>query len=308
MPRAANPRTRAASRTVGLATSPFGYAPDRPVLLNVVRRDPALVALVGPSGSGKSSLAGLIPRFYDPSSGTVLIDGEDIRQFGIRSLRRQIGFVLQETQLFHAPVWQNIAYGRLDATRDEIVAAAEAAQAHDFIEALPERYDTVVGDGGQRLSGGQRQRLAIARAMVRDAPILIMDEPTSGLDTGPNGCVEALRLLRAGRTTFLSPTPRDHPHADHIVVLAAGRMSNMARPTSCAGHGLLRAGAHRSVRRGDANVVARNCDAAPVTRAGAPALQQTLPVSGGLPPPRPGPRHNSPGAPVETGALAPTLQ
>ena len=206
----------------------FGYVPERPCCTDVsFAAEPGqLIGLVGRSGSGKSSLVGLIPRFYDPTSGVVAIDGEDIRQFSVRSLRRQIGFVLQETQLFHAPVWQNIAYGRLDATREEIIAAAELAQAHDFIEALPEGYDTVVGEGGIRLSGGERQRLGIARAMVRDAPILILDEPTSGLDTEAERLVfEGLARLRAGRTTFvIAHRLATIRHADLILVLDAGRI------------------------------------------------------------------------------------
>jgi subfamily B ATP-binding cassette protein MsbA len=168
----------------------------------------------------------LIPRFYDPASGLVTIDGMDVRQFSVRSLRRQIGFVLQETQLFHAPIWQNIAYGRLEATREEIIAAADLAQAHAFIEALPEGYDTVVGEGGVRLSGGERQRLGIARAMVRDAPILILDEPTSGLDTEADRLVfEGLARLRAGRTAFvIAHRLSTIRHADLILVLDAGRI------------------------------------------------------------------------------------
>ena len=146
----------------------------------------------------------LIPRFYDPNAGVVTIDGSDVREFTIRSLRRQIGFVLQDTQLFYAPIWQNIAYGQPDATRDAIVRAAQLAQAHEFIEALPDGYDTMVGQGGLTLSGGQRQRLGIARAMVRDAAILILDEPSSGLDAESERLVfEGLDRLLAGKTTFV---------------------------------------------------------------------------------------------------------
>jgi subfamily B ATP-binding cassette protein MsbA len=227
LPRAAQPyRPERVQGQVEFRNVTFGYVPDRPVLhdLSFIAAPGQLVGLVGPSGSGKSSLVGLIPRFYDPWSGSVLIDGTDARQFGIRALRAQIGFVLQETQLFRAPVWQNIAYGRLDATRDEIVDAARAAQAHHFIEALPEGYDTVVGAGGVRLSGGERQRLGIARAVVRDAPILIMDEPTSGLDTESEHMVfEALGRLRAGRTTFvIAHRLSTVRNADQILVLDHG--------------------------------------------------------------------------------------
>ena len=229
LPRAANPhRPARVQGHVEFRDVTFGYAPGRPVLRDVsfTAAPGHLVGVVGPSGSGKSSLVGLIPRFYDPSSGLVLVDGEDVRQFSMRVLRNQIAFVLQETQLFHAPVWQNIAYGRLDATRDEIVAAATAAQAHEFIALLPEGYDTVVGEGGVRLSGGERQRVGIARAVVRNAQILIMDEPTSGLDTESERLVfDALTRLRAGRTTFvIAHRLATIRNADQILVLEAGRL------------------------------------------------------------------------------------
>jgi ABC-type multidrug transport system fused ATPase/permease subunit len=206
----------------------FGYDPARPVLNDVsfVVEPGQLVGLVGPSGSGKSTLASLIPRFYDPDSGTVAIDGHDIREFTIRSLRRQIGFVLQETELFYAPVWQNIAYGQPDATRQQIIDAARLAQAHEFIGALPNGYDTMVGRGGLTLSGGQRQRLGIARAMVRDARILILDEPSSGLDVESERLVfEGLERLLAGRTTFvISHRLSTIEKADIIFVLEQGRI------------------------------------------------------------------------------------
>ena len=185
-----------------------------------------LVGLVGPSGSGKSTLVSLIPRFYDPDAGAVTIDGSDVREFTIRSLRRQIGFVLQDTQLFYAPIWQNIAYGQPDATREEIISAARLAQAHDFIEALPDGYDTMVGQGGLTLSGGQRQRLGIARAMVRDAAILILDEPSSGLDAESERLVfEGLDRLLAGKTTFvIAHRLATIQKADVILVLDQGRI------------------------------------------------------------------------------------
>jgi ABC-type multidrug transport system fused ATPase/permease subunit len=206
----------------------FGYDPARPVLKDIsFTAEPGMfVGLVGRSGSGKSTLMALVPRFYDPTSGAVTIDGEDIRHVTIRSLRKQIAFVLQETQLFYAPIWQNIAYGKPDATRDEIVAAARLAQAHDFIEALPEGYDTMVGQGGLTLSGGQRQRIGIARAMVRDARILIMDEPTSGLDAESERLVFAgVARLSEGRTTFvIAHNLATIRHADCILVLDEGRI------------------------------------------------------------------------------------
>ena len=141
-----------------------------------------VAALVGPTGAGKTTIISLIPRFYDPTSGVVAIDGVDVRRLQQKSLRQQMSFVLQETLLFHAPIWNNIAYGKPEASRAEILRAAELANAHEFIEKMPEGYDTIVGERGVTLSGGQRQRIAIARAIIRNTPILILDEPSSGLD------------------------------------------------------------------------------------------------------------------------------
>jgi ATP-binding cassette, subfamily B, bacterial len=184
----------------------FNYVPDTPILEDVsFTIEPGqLAALVGPTGAGKTSIISLIARFYDPLSGTVKIDGTDIRRFQQKSLRQQISFVLQETMLFHAPVWQNIAYGKPEASREEIVRAAERANASEFIEKLPQGYDTVLGDRGMTLSGGQRQRLAIARAVIRDTPLLIMDEPTSGLDSASEKLVfEALDRLIQNKTAIV---------------------------------------------------------------------------------------------------------
>jgi ATP-binding cassette subfamily B protein len=184
----------------------FGYYDAQPVLKDIsLRIEPGqYVALVGPTGAGKSSIIGLIPRFYDPFSGRLAIDGEDTRNFTLRSLREQISFVLQETILFHAPIWQNIAYGKPEASRDEIIRAARLANAHEFIERMPEGYDTMVGERGVTLSGGQRQRIAIARAIIRNSPILILDEPTSGLDSSSEKLVlEALGRLTAGKTVIV---------------------------------------------------------------------------------------------------------
>jgi subfamily B ATP-binding cassette protein MsbA len=163
-----------------------------------------LAALVGPTGAGKTTIASLIGRFYDPVKGVVKIDGQDVRSYKLKSLRRQMSFVLQETLLFRAPVWQNIAYGRPEASRAEILRAAELANADEFIRNMPQQYDTMVGEKGVTLSGGQRQRIAIARAIIRNAPILILDEPTSGLDAASEELVfEALGRLMSGRTTIV---------------------------------------------------------------------------------------------------------
>jgi subfamily B ATP-binding cassette protein MsbA len=163
-----------------------------------------LAALVGPTGAGKTTIASLIGRFYDPTRGVVRIDGQDIRNYKLKSLRRQMSYVLQDTLLFHAPVWQNIAYGRPEASRAEILRAAELANADEFIRNMPQQYDTMVGEKGMTLSGGQRQRIAIARAIIRNAPILILDEPTSGLDAASEELVfEALSRLMSGRTTIV---------------------------------------------------------------------------------------------------------
>jgi ABC-type multidrug transport system fused ATPase/permease subunit len=211
----------------------FGYDPTRPVLQDIsfVAEPGQTIGLVGPSGSGKSTLVSLIPRFYDPQSGVVSIDGQDVREFTIRSLRRQIAFVLQETQLFHATVWQNISYGRPEATRDDIIQAAQLAQAHEFIEALPDGYDTMVGQGGMTLSGGQRQRLGIARAMVRHAKIVILDEPSSGLDAESEHLVfQGLRNLLEDKTTFVIAHHLETvARGDNILVLDQGRIVEQGR-------------------------------------------------------------------------------
>ena len=207
----------------------FGYDPARPVLndISFTVEPGQRVGLVGPSGSGKSTLVSLIPRFYDPQQGAVLVDDIDVRTVGVRALRGQIGFVLQETQLFHATVAQNIGYGKGDASQEEIEAAAALANAHDFIMKLPERYGTVVGQGGEALSGGERQRLGIARAVIRNAPILILDEPSSGLDPESERLVfDALARLQQGRTTFvIAHRLSTVRNADLILVLNQGRIA-----------------------------------------------------------------------------------
>jgi ATP-binding cassette subfamily B protein len=184
----------------------FGYEPPALVLKNVsFRIEPGQVAaLVGPTGAGKSTIISLIPRFYDPTSGVVKIDGQDVRRFQQKSVRQQISFVLQETLLFHGPIWNNIAYGKPEATRAEILRAAEMANASEFIDKLPEGYNTILGERGVTLSGGQRQRIAIARAIIRNTPILILDEPSSGLDAASERLVfEALDRLMEGKTSIV---------------------------------------------------------------------------------------------------------
>jgi ATP-binding cassette subfamily B protein len=184
----------------------FSYDHTTPVLHNLSLKIEAgqTAALVGLTGAGKSTIISLIARFYDATSGAVMIDGQDVRKFTQKSLRRQISFVLQETVLFHGTVWHNIAYGRPEATRAEILRAAEMANAHEFIEKMPQGYDTMVGERGVTLSGGQRQRIAIARAIIRDAPILILDEASSGLDAASEKLVfEALDRLMGGKTAIV---------------------------------------------------------------------------------------------------------
>jgi ABC-type multidrug transport system fused ATPase/permease subunit len=204
----------------------FGYGDVAPVLrdVNFTIKPGQVVGIVGPTGGGKSTVVSLIPRFYDPTAGRVLIDGADIRGWKLVSLRREIGFVLQETILFQGTVRDNIAYGRPDATAEEIVAAAKLANADEFIVKMPQGYDSIVGERGDTLSGGQRQRIGIARALIRKSPILILDEPTAALDTESEQLVvEGLERLMKGRTVIMIAhrlsTIRD---ADTIIVLKDG--------------------------------------------------------------------------------------
>jgi len=213
----------------------FSYRADgdeaREVLhgINLEVRRGEVVAVVGSSGAGKSTLVHLIPRFFDVTSGRLTIDGRDVRDITLASLRAQVGIVTQETVLFNDTLRNNIAYGQPNVPRDRVEAAAKAALAHDFIEALPSGYDTVIGERGVRLSGGERQRLAIARAILKNAPVLILDEATSALDTESESLVQAaLQNLMTGRTVLviahrLSTVRR----ADRIVVLEGGTISDI---------------------------------------------------------------------------------
>ena len=206
----------------------FQYAPGVPVLRGVTLRvEPGQrVAVVGPTGAGKSTLLSLLPRFYDPTRGRVLVDGIDAREYRLSSLRRQVAMVLQPPLLFPVSIRENIAFGRPDARIEEIVAAAKAARIHDMVARLPRGYDTAVGENSVTLSEGEKQRLTIARAILRDSPILILDEPTSALDPETEGLImEALERLQTGRTTFIIAhrlsTVRS---ADLIVVIKGGQV------------------------------------------------------------------------------------
>jgi len=217
------------SGSVTMENVSFAYGKGAPLLRDISIDVPPgkTLALVGPSGSGKTTLVNLIPRFYDPTTGTVQIDGHDVRDIQVEALRAQMGMVMQETFLFNASIRENIAYGRADASIEEIEAAARAANAHPFISEMPNGYDTEIGERGTRLSGGQRQRLAIARAILVDPRILILDEATSSVDNQTDYLIrQALDSLMEGRTTIviahrLSTVQRAH----QIAVMEAGRIT-----------------------------------------------------------------------------------
>ena len=207
----------------------FGYTQDRPVLHAVdLEVEPnQMIAIVGGTGAGKSTLLSLVPRFYDPASGSVTLDGRDVRGIKKKSLRAQIGIVLQDTLLFSTTVRENIAYGRPDATEEEIVDAAKRAQADEFIRQMPDGYSSTVGERGQQLSVGQRQRIGIARAFLKNAPILLLDEPTSALDPATEAAImETIKELMRGRTTLIATHRLATIHdVDRIVVIERGRIA-----------------------------------------------------------------------------------
>lgn len=218
---------------ITFANVTFGYGssrsePARPILEDVsFQAHPGqITALVGATGAGKTSLVSLLPRFFDPWEGRILLDGVDLRSLSLRSLRENIALVLQDPFLFTMSIGENIAFGRSDATWNEIVGAAKAAQAHDFIIRLPDGYDTLIGEGGVSLSGGEKQRISIARALLKDAPVLILDEPTSSLDARTEAQIfEAISTAIRGRTTFIiSHRLSTIRKADQIIALEDGRV------------------------------------------------------------------------------------
>src|SRR5271165_1534634 len=228
----------------------FGYSVEAKVLGDVSFhiKPGQLVGIVGPTGSGKSTVVSLIPRFYDPSAGRVMIDGRDVRDYKLRSLREQVGYVLQDTVLFRGTILENIAFGRPGATREEIVEAARTANADEFIARMPKGYDTMVGERGLTLSGGQRQRIGIARVMVRNSPILLLDEPTAALDSESEKLViDALERLMKGRTVITIAhrlsTIRD---ADQIIVIAGGVVAESGSHDELIARNGIYAGLHRT--------------------------------------------------------------
>ena len=230
-----------AKGAIGFHNVSFGYAQDRQVLHAVdLRIEPnQMIAVVDGTGAGKSTLLSLVPRFYDPTSGSVTLDGRDVREIKKKSLRAQIGIVLQDTLLFSTTIRENIAYGRPEATDDEIIDAAKRAQADEFIQQLPNGYGSTVGERGGQLSVGQRQRIGIARAFLKNAPVLLLDEPTSALDPATEAAImETIKELMRGRTTLIATHRLATIHdVDRIVVIERGRIVEQGRGTELLARG-----------------------------------------------------------------------
>ncbi len=240
---------------VALQAVTFGYRRGEPVLHEVsLEANPGeVVAVAGLSGAGKSTLISLIPRLYDPWSGTVSVDGHDVREFTIPSLRRQVALVLQDSVLFHGTIYDNIAYGAAGARPQEVFDAAEAAYVDEFVRTLPDGYDTMVSEGGSTLSGGQRQRIAVARAIVRDAPIVILDEPTSSLDSvSEQYLMIGLDRLMAGRTVIVVAHRQSTlRRADRIYVVESGRVVDSGQHATLIGRSGVYQRMHAAASRGD---------------------------------------------------------
>jgi subfamily B ATP-binding cassette protein MsbA len=243
---------------IELSNVSFGYEPSCPILkqISMMVEPGQVAALVGPTGAGKSTIINLISRLYDPDTGTVKIDDIDVKLFQQESLRQQISFVLQDTLLFHGPIWYNIAYGKPGASHEEVLRAAELSNAHEFIEQMPQGYDTVIGERGITLSGGQRQRIAIARAVIRNTPILILDEASSGLDTASEKLVfDALDRLMEGKTSIVIahrlPTIQS---ADLIFVVRDGEIVERGDHSSLLERGGLYTTLHQLQFRGETSL------------------------------------------------------
>jgi subfamily B ATP-binding cassette protein MsbA len=241
---------------IGFQHVAFEYVAGSPVLTDVsFRISPGqFVGVVGPTGSGKSTIASLVPRFYDPTGGAITIDGVDIREFQLHALRQHFGFVLQDTVLFRGTVAENIAYGRPAASAREILEAAQLANAHEFIERMPQGYETMVGERGMTLSGGQRQRIGIARALIRNSPVLILDEPTAALDVEAEGHVMEglMRLMRGKTVIMIAHRLATLQGADKIIVLKDGVVAEEGSHQALVSLGGIYAGLHKAQADADA--------------------------------------------------------